>query len=95
MTLDKAKRGQKVKIVFMPNDLIRAQALRLGIAEGTTVTCQEIVPSGPVVILRHNQEIAIGRNLARNIKVEPVPSAPEKISIKDCKKFSFCSSINW
>lgn len=71
MTLDKARRGQKLKIISLPNDLIRAQALRFGIAEGTLVTCREVIPAGPVVIARSRQEIAIGRGLARLIGVEP------------------------
>lgn len=72
MTLDKARRGQKLKIVYLPDDLTRAQALRFGISEGAVVTCQVVVPAGPVVIARNRQEIAIGRNLARLIGVEPV-----------------------
>ncbi len=78
MTLDSVKRGQTVKILSIPNDMIRTQAIRFGIAEGAVVTCQEIVPAGPVVISMHNQEIAIGRDLAKNITVEAVVSSPEK-----------------
>lgn len=72
MTLDKVRRGQTVRITSIPNDLVRAQAIRFGIAEGAVVTCEEIVPAGPVVIARNKQEIAIGRGLAKNIQVEPV-----------------------
>lgn len=86
MTLDKARRGQKLKIVSLPNDLIRAQALRFGISEGTVVTCREVIPAGPVVIARSRQEIAIGRDLARLIGVKPLaaeirqrPAAGDKI----------------
>lgn len=75
MTLDKATRGQRIKIISLPDDLTRAQAIRFGIPEGSVVTCQEIVPAGPVVIARNRQEIAIGRNLARLINVEPVTFA--------------------
>ncbi len=84
MTLDGAKRGQRVKILSIPNDMIRTQAIRFGIAEGAVVTCREIVPAGPVVIAMHNQEIAIGRNLARNITVEAVdlpPGRPGRIKL--------------
>lgn len=69
-TLDRVKRGQAVQIAAIENEQMRAQALRFGIAEGAVVTCQEIVPAGPVVIARSNQEIAIGRHLARKIKVK-------------------------
>ncbi|GBF34479.1 FeoA family protein [Desulfocucumis palustris] len=78
MTLDSVKRGQRVKILSIPDDMIRTQAIRFGIAEGAVVTCREIVPAGPVVISLHNQEIAIGRKLAKNIMVEAVVSSPEK-----------------
>lgn len=71
MTLDKAKKGQLIKITGIPNELIRVQAIRFGISEGSVVTCREIVPAGPVVVARNKQEIAIGRSLARTISVEP------------------------
>lgn len=72
MTLDMSKKGQKLKIVAINNDLFRAQALRFGIAEGETVVCEEIIPAGPVVVRKNQQEIAIGRGMAKNIIVEPV-----------------------
>lgn len=74
MTLDKARRGQKIKIVSLPDEYTRAQAIRFGISEGTVVTCREVVPAGPIVIARNRQEIAIGRNLARLIGVEIPPA---------------------
>ncbi|MTI81425.1 MAG: ferrous iron transport protein A [Firmicutes bacterium] len=72
MTLDKVKKGQQIIIRKILDELVRAQAIRFGIAEGSVITCQEIVPAGPVVVRRAKQEIAIGRNLARNIDVELV-----------------------
>lgn len=71
MTLDKAKKGQLIKITGIPDEVIRVQAIRFGISEGSVVTCREVVPAGPVVVARNKQEIAIGRNLARTISVEP------------------------
>ena len=71
MNLDEARKGQVIKITNIPNELIRVQALRLGISEGVVITCREVVPAGPVVVSRNKQEIAIGRNLARTIIVEP------------------------
>lgn len=69
--LDKASRGQVIKITGIPDDRVRVQAIRFGLSEGTIVTCREVVPAGPVVVTRNKQEIAIGRNLARTISVEP------------------------
>ncbi len=70
MTLDRMKRGQRCRILSIPSELVRAQALRFGIAEGEVVTCCEVIPAGPVVISKNRQEIAIGRGLARQIEVE-------------------------
>jgi Fe2+ transport system protein FeoA len=71
VNLDEARKGQVIKITSIPDELIRVQALRLGISEGVVITCREVVPLGPVVVSRNKQEIAIGRNLARTIIVEP------------------------
>lgn len=70
MTLDKARKGQVIRITRICNELIRVQAIRFGLSEGEVIICQEIVPAGPVVVSRNKQEIAIGRSLARNIQVE-------------------------
>lgn len=72
MNLDKCRRGQIVKITTIGDSAIRAQAIRFGIAEGEVVRCEQIVPAGPVVIRKNNQEIAIGRGLAKQIEVEQV-----------------------
>jgi Fe2+ transport system protein FeoA len=71
MTLDKAKKGQVLRITGINNELFRIQAIRFGLSEGGVFTCREIVPAGPIVVSRNKQEIAIGRSLARNIQVEP------------------------
>ncbi|WP_418792448.1 FeoA family protein [Phosphitispora sp. TUW77] len=70
MNLDKCKKGNKVKITGIGNIDIRAQAIRFGICEGEIVSCSQVVPAGPVVVQKNNQEIAIGRRLARQITVE-------------------------
>ncbi len=69
-TLDQVKRGQKVEIYSIPDELIRAQAIRFGVAEGVIVTCSEKLPAGPVVISKGHQELAIGRGLAKKITVK-------------------------
>lgn len=70
MTLDKVKKGQKVRIISIPDPNIRSQAIRFGIAEGETVICDEVVPAGPVVLRKNRQQIAMGRRLAGTIVVE-------------------------
>ncbi|MFA7468155.1 MAG: ferrous iron transport protein A [Desulfotomaculaceae bacterium] len=69
MTLDRIKRGQVFKILAIADELTRVQAIRFGFAEGSTATCSEIVPAGPVVLRKDRQEIAIGRVLAGKITV--------------------------
>lgn len=69
MTLAQIKRGSKVTIESIPNEVIRAQAIRFGIAEGAEVECVEKIPAGPVIIRKRFQEIAIGRKLAESIQV--------------------------
>ncbi|MDT3700482.1 MAG: ferrous iron transport protein A [Thermincola sp.] len=70
MKMDNCKRGQRMKIALIERPEVRAQAIRFGISEGEIVHCEEIVPAGPVVLRKNNQEIAIGRRLAREIEVE-------------------------
>lgn len=70
MTLAEVKKGQTVKILDIPDEQIRSQAIRLGIGQGSLVTCQEIIPAGPIIIKKNRQEIAVGRGLAQVITVE-------------------------
>lgn len=72
LTLDRVRRGQVLRITALPDGIFRAQALRFDLGEGAVVTCREVIPAGPVVVVRRRQEVAIGRDLARRIVVEPV-----------------------
>ena len=70
MTLDRIRRGQSFRIMKIKDELMRIQAIRFGITEGTVVTCEEVVPAGPIVIRRNNQLLALGRGLAGKICIE-------------------------
>jgi Fe2+ transport system protein FeoA len=70
MTLDKVNRGEKLRILHIPDDKIRLQAIRLGVCEGAMLTCSIKLPKGPIVLQNRMQEIAIGRKLAEQIEVE-------------------------
>lgn len=72
MTLDKAKRGERIEIVHINDASIRAQAIRLGISEGSKMLCSEKLPAGPIILQNRMQEVAIGRKLAQQISVERV-----------------------
>lgn len=71
MTLDQAEKGQKIEIINIPDKKIRVQAIRFGIAEGSKLVCSEKIPGGPIILQNRMQEIAIGRNLAREIEIKP------------------------
>jgi len=71
MTLEQAKTGDKLIIKKIRDSQTRIKAIRFGVMEGVEVTCTENLPYGPVVIQRGRQELAVGRGLARRIKVEP------------------------
>jgi len=75
MNLAEVKKGQTVKILSIPDEQVRSQAIRLGIGQGSLVTCQEIIPAGPVILKKNRQEIAVGRGLAQVITVEPKEEA--------------------
>ena len=70
ITLDQAQKGQKVTIRRIPDGVVRVQAIRFGIGEGSVILCMEKLPKGPVIIRKGWQEIAIGRKLAESILVE-------------------------
>jgi ferrous iron transport protein A len=72
MTLDKARKGSKVRILNIKNKDIRSQAIRIGLYEGAVFMCSEKLPGGPVILQNKLQEIAIGRGLAANIDIEGV-----------------------
>ncbi|WP_432663453.1 ferrous iron transport protein A [Wukongibacter baidiensis] len=72
MTLDLANKGQKIEIVNIPDANIRVQAIRLGISEGSKLLCSQKLPAGPVILQNRMQEIAIGRNLAKQIRIKLV-----------------------
>lgn len=72
MTLDKAKKGNKVRILTINNKNIKSQAIRIGLYEGAVFMCSEKLPKGPIILQNKLQEIAIGRGLASNIVIEGV-----------------------
>lgn len=71
-TLDQVKTGSFCKIKRIYAAEIKAQTIRFGLTEGKEVRCQTIIPAGPVVIKVNQQEIALGRKLARQIEIEEV-----------------------
>jgi Fe2+ transport system protein FeoA len=71
-TLDCVKKGNSCVIRRIPAGEIKAQAIRFNLTEGNTAVCQGIIPAGPIILKIGQQEVALGRNLARQIEVEEV-----------------------
>lgn len=61
--------GQWIRIISIPEGVLRAQFIRVGIHEGERVQCMERLPGGTIVIRRNRQQIAIGHQLAGKIFV--------------------------
>lgn len=74
MNLAEVNRGDKFKIVNIPDTMVRAKTLRFGISEGSTVECAEKIPGGPIILKKNLQEIAVGRKLAKKITVDELQS---------------------
>jgi len=68
-SLDTARAGQSLRVIEIDDADARTQALRFGMAEGADIRCITRIPAGPVIIKSGRQEIAIGRALARRIRV--------------------------
>ncbi len=68
-TLDAIRSGEHIEIIGVDDEHARIQALRFGMAEGACVQCVTRIPAGPLVLRSGRQEIAVGRNLAKRIRV--------------------------
>lgn len=71
-TLDMMRRGECCRVLGIDDDRARGQAIRFGMGEGATLSCITKLPAGPIVLRSGRQEIAVGRQLARRIRIEPV-----------------------
>ena len=75
MTLLDARPGRPVRILRIADDRARAQCVRFGIGEGAVVESAEKLPLGPVLVRHCQQEICMGRKLARRVLIEDVVGA--------------------
>lgn len=69
LTLDRVKSGKSCLIKSLPSGKVKDQTIRFGLTEGKEVFCQAVIPAGPVVLKVDRQEIALGRNLAKQIGI--------------------------
>jgi Fe2+ transport system protein FeoA len=71
MLLSDAIEGAKLVITGTDSEDVSIQALRFGISDGAVVTVSKNIKGGPVIIVRKQMELAIGRQLACAIEVAP------------------------
>lgn len=69
LSLGSAKQGMRLVVLGTADDETTMQSLRFGINEGSEIFVVKNLKGGPVVIRRHQTEIAIGREIAENIRV--------------------------
>ncbi|MGE4579785.1 MAG: ferrous iron transport protein A [Desulfuromonadales bacterium] len=69
MCLSELRRGQAATVANIPDEQLRVQLLRFGITAGCRVVCDTRLWAGPVVLRYGGQEIALGREVAKQIRV--------------------------
>lgn len=69
MNLEDAPKKQELKIISINEGKLSEDALRFGIEVGECVQIISKLPGGPVVIQKNQQQIAIGKELAKAIEV--------------------------
>ncbi len=69
MNLIEAPSKVSLVIVRISEEKLLNDALRFGIEDGETVEIINKLPGGPVVVQKNQQQIAIGRELAKVIEV--------------------------
>ena len=69
MTLADAKDGDRLIVLNTLDEEISLQTLRFGIDSGAEIEVEKNIRGGPVIVSRNHLEIAIGREIAKNIEV--------------------------
>jgi Fe2+ transport system protein FeoA len=69
-TLAEARKGQHFTVTAVDDERARVTCLRFGMAEGACVQCVARIAGGPIVLKSGRQEIAVGRELAKRIRVQ-------------------------
>ena len=69
MNLEGAPKQVKLEVISVNNEKLLEDAMRFGIECGECVQIINKLPGGPIVIQKNQQQIAIGRELAKAIEV--------------------------
>ncbi len=71
MKLAQAKEGCDFIVTAINGEDVCLQALRFGIDAGTLIFVEKNIVGGPVIVCKNQLEIAIGREIADAIEVQP------------------------
>lgn len=72
MLLSAVRKGMRVRIEQLPEGEIRSQFIRIGLMEGTIVSCMEKLPGGTIVLELNHQEVALSDELASAIVISRI-----------------------
>ena len=70
MNLEEAPIKKELEIVSISEVKLSELAMRFGIESGEQIFIVNKLPGGPIVIQKKEQQIAIGRELAKEIEVK-------------------------
>lgn len=69
MGIDRVPVGCAARILAIDDEAARRQLIRLGFEVGAEVVVVSRIPFGPVVLQRRDRQVALGRALARRVRV--------------------------
>ncbi|UCF18570.1 MAG: ferrous iron transport protein A [Gemmatimonadota bacterium] len=69
MGIDSVPVGSWTRIEAIEDAAARRELTRLGFEEGADVEIISRIPFGPIVLQRRHRQVAIGRELARRVRV--------------------------
>ena len=72
LLLSDVRDGETVVVINTGSDEIMVQTLRFGLDTGSIICVEKNISGGPVIVSRNQLEIAIGREIAKNILVAPL-----------------------
>ena len=70
MNLESAPNKSVLEIIAINQESLSCDAMRFGIEPGEFVQIINKLPGGPIIIQKNQQQIAIGRELAKAIEVK-------------------------
>lgn len=69
VNLETAPKNHLLEVVSISQSKLQEDAIRFGIEQDEVVSIVNKLPGGPIIIQKNQQQIAIGRELAKSIEV--------------------------